>query len=59
MRGGGSGRNSEKLLQRRAAIVLWLSFCLILDFGISENEREDNVGDKKSATLNESVVRIF
>ena len=36
-----------------------ISFCLILDFEISENERKDDVGDKKSATLNESVVRIF
>ena len=43
---------------RKAAIVLGLSFCLILDFESSENERKDNVGDKKTTTLNESVVRI-
>ena len=59
MGGEGSGPYSEKLLQRKDAIVLGLSFSLILDFENSENERKDDEGEKKPATLNESVVRIF
>ena len=57
--GEGSGPYSEKLLQRKDAIVLGLSFSLILDFENSENERKDDEGEKIPATLNESVVRIF
>ena len=67
MGGGGGGPQSQKLLQRKAAIVLGLSFCLILDFEDFDNEIKDDIGDKKTATLNhecyswlnESVVRIF
>ena len=56
----GWGKKRPLLLEVvTAAIVLGLSFCLILDFENSENERKDDVGDKKAATLNESVVRIF
>ena len=58
MGGEGGGPHSYKLLQRKAAIALGLSFCLILDFENSENERNNDVGDKKAATLSESVVRI-
>ena len=43
MDGGGSGPHSQKLLQRKVAIVLGLSFYLISDFEISENERKDDV----------------
>ena len=38
---------TPRSLQRKAAIVLGLLFCLILDFENSENERKDDVGDKK------------
>ena len=39
--------STPRSLQRKAAIVLGLLFCLILDFENSENERKDDVGDKK------------
>ena len=45
--GEGSDPYSEKLLQRKDAIVLGLSLSLILDFENSENERKDDEGEKK------------